>query len=323
MIRNSDTSDLLQRFRQWAAACAADPESSACAPGVDYAQVQRALATDVAHVIFQEIVDLLPWFKTRARGLKGAFAPDDVQRALGYLPGWVFTEGVGLFHPNATTQGAFEAALRGPRRWAPGDHQNYTVVYPGHEVPGEQDRRGWWAVSREFLDGDGRWTVLVIPAETKAKKVAVANPALGHIYAASPPEEAVWGAAERPIYWLDRPAMSVRTYAVTAPSGESFIVHDRPGSSSDPLTPATFWTWAYKQGLQQAAQKIASVLERADARRKAQEAEAKGRAVCGICFQIYAVHSSGGMVQHGYQMDMSHATWGHEGAVKAGATATA
>lgn len=255
--------------------------------------------------------EVLAWFRARAKGLKGAFDADLVRLTLAHLPGWSIETTAGLLHVNETSYDVLRrfqtlAGIRGEDRYGkPTEAEAMQDPWEGRE--------SWWAISRGASD---KVSIALVSETDRKGRPLVERPMPGVLYVTSGPTPGQWGQGPL-ILWVRSPAIGVTAWRVTAPSGASMLVLDKPRHDREPLKADAFWKWAYAEGLSGAAQAALPTKAQEEAAARA-EAVAKGLGTCGVCFQSHALHTkSGVLVQHGYAMTGGHGH-GHFGMQKAG-----
>lgn len=280
--------------------------------GVDGAVEPAASAGDTV------LAELMPWLKTRARKLKGTFDPAVVELALAHLPGWRIRETTTLLPVNGTTSSGIRDHLEQRHRGQPKQPERINYLSP-------DDRQPWvWYASLDVFDPT---QIFPVPVDKKGK-MNVESPVVGAVYVSPDtiismgPEKGKIRHSENrfrfPVYVLYYPHYGVRAWVVTAPDGAEATILDRPRyGRNTPISGDGLWKWAYEHGLHTDAARLLPSIEEQERQRLLREAAAKGRGTCQICWGTRSLHTvSGALVQHGYQMDMRHATYGHLGAMK-------
>lgn len=230
-----------------------------------------------------------PWFKSRAKGLKGIFDAQQVGQAFWFLDGWKIRPKVGILKITDVNKEQMEYRLgTSGSIFATQDYEKkqYFHVFASSGIP-------------------SNLPVVIDPHP--------ANPIPGTVYVSSDPVFTPGTEYLRAKITIERPMLALDGYEITAPSGKTFHLLQ----THREIKPDGFWKWAYAEGLAKAAQ-AALPSETELKARKAAEAERKGKGTCGVCFGLYAVHQGGGMVQHGYRMAGGGRGFGHEGMFKAG-----
>ena len=238
------------------------------------------------------------WLAARAKkSPSGEFDPAVVAAAFKFLPGWKIKETSTLAHIiDYNDEDLLHYTLGIRRRVDAG------LLYEKVGPSGRYSPSQWFVEFPPTVSAD---TVVVVPLVKR--RAATDHPVVGAVYSATPPVPFDWGEvhsrdkSSKIIQLLTAPAVGVRAWTVTAPTGEGFTVRDKPQrAASAGLEAPGLYKWSYTQGLDKAAAAVVGEAEAAIPADAGTET-AWARNLCQICFRAHALTPSGKLVDHAHR----------------------